>query len=61
VPEPGYYREVINSDADTYGGSNQGNEGGREADPIPTHGHPWSVNLTLPPLAAIVLKKQPEE
>ncbi|HET9370398.1 MAG TPA: 1,4-alpha-glucan branching enzyme, partial [Vicinamibacterales bacterium] len=57
VPEPGYYREVLNSDAGVYGGSNTGNEGGREADPVPAHGHPWSLNLTLPPLAAVVLKK----
>jgi 1,4-alpha-glucan branching enzyme len=57
VPEPGFYRELINSDAAPYGGSNVGNAGGREADPIPAHGHPYSLNLTLPPLAGLYLKR----
>jgi 1,4-alpha-glucan branching enzyme len=56
VPEPGFYREVLNTDSELYGGSNQGNSGGRVANGVPMHGHPWSLNLTLPPLAAVVFE-----
>jgi 1,4-alpha-glucan branching enzyme len=56
VPEPGYYAELLNSDADVYAGSNTGNQGGRETEPVAAHGHPQSLLLTLPPLGAIVLK-----
>ena len=54
--KPGYYRELLNSDAAIYGGSNVGNQGGLEADAIPAHGRPYSLNLTLPPLGAVILK-----
>ncbi len=57
VPQPGYYRELLNSDSELYGGSNIGNFGGLYADPIPWHGFPYSLNLTLPPLAVLFLKK----
>jgi 1,4-alpha-glucan branching enzyme len=56
VPKPGYYREIINSDAECYWGSNIGNEGGRETENVPMHGHAQSLSLTLPPLATIMLK-----
>ena len=56
VPEPGFYRELINSDATPYGGANVGNAGGLEADAVPKHGHPYSLDLTLPPLGALILK-----
>lgn len=56
VPGGGYWREVLNSDAPLYGGSGQGNEGGVEATPLPMHGRPYSLNLTLPPLAAVVFR-----
>jgi 1,4-alpha-glucan branching enzyme len=56
VPEPGFYAELLNSDAAVYGGSNAGNQGGVEAEAIPTHGRPHSLNLTLPPLGAVILK-----
>jgi len=55
VPVAGYYQEVINSDAETYGGRNLNNAGGVVADPIPWQNQPFSLNLTLPPLAALVL------
>jgi 1,4-alpha-glucan branching enzyme len=58
VPEPGYYAERLNSDADVYGGGNIGNQGGVTATDAPAHGHPYSISLTLPPLGAIFLKKQ---
>jgi 1,4-alpha-glucan branching enzyme len=57
VPEGGYYRELLNSDSEHYGGSNLGNGGGVEAQPWPCHGRPYSLRLTLPPLAVVVLKK----
>jgi 1,4-alpha-glucan branching enzyme len=58
VPEGGYYREVLNSDSEHFGGSNLGNGGGVEAELIPWHGRPYSLLLTLPPLAVTVFKKQ---
>ncbi|MGH8427416.1 MAG: 1,4-alpha-glucan branching protein GlgB [Gammaproteobacteria bacterium] len=51
VPRAGRWREVLNTDAATYGGSNLGNAGGVEATPVAAHGHGQSVSLTLPPLA----------
>jgi 1,4-alpha-glucan branching enzyme len=56
VPEPGTYVEVLNSDGDVYGGSNVGNGGTAHADPSPAHGHPYSLRLTLPPLAFLLFK-----
>jgi 1,4-alpha-glucan branching enzyme len=56
VPEPGFYRELLNSDAGYYGGGDVGNSGGVAAEPIPAHGRPYSISLTLPPLGGLVLK-----
>ncbi|MDH4300583.1 MAG: 1,4-alpha-glucan branching protein GlgB [Nitrospira sp.] len=56
VPSLGYYRELLNSDAETYGGSNMGNGGGVMAEPISAHGFPNSIVLTLPPLSALYFK-----
>ncbi|MBI4165547.1 MAG: 1,4-alpha-glucan branching protein GlgB [Acidobacteria bacterium] len=56
VPNGGVWREILNSDAPIYGGSGWGNSGGVEAVPVPAHGRPWSLNLSLPPLAVIVFK-----
>jgi 1,4-alpha-glucan branching enzyme len=56
VPAQGFWREVLNGDAIEYGGSGWGNMGGKEAQTIPSHGRPYSLNLTLPPLAAVFLK-----
>ena len=55
VPAGGYWREVLNSDAASYGGSNVGNAGGIEAQPEPCHGQPYSADLTLPPLGGLIL------
>ena len=59
VPAPGTYAELLNTDSAYYGGRNQGNTGRVEAEPIPAHGFPQSLNLTLPPLAALFLKPEP--
>ena len=56
VPNPGYYREIINTDAALYGGSNTGNGGGVHSEAQPWMGQPHSVILSLPPLAGILLK-----
>lgn len=51
VPSAGWWVEVLNSDSRFYGGSGQGNMGGREASPVPFHGKTHSLSLTLPPLS----------
>jgi 1,4-alpha-glucan branching enzyme len=56
VPQSGFWRELLNSDTRIYGGTGSGNLGGLEASPIPSHGHPWSLDLTLPPLGMLFLK-----
>jgi len=56
VPRGGIYRERINTDAAIYGGGNVGNAGHVLAEPIPTHGHPFSLDLTLPPLGTLVFR-----
>ena len=58
VPEDGWYRELLNSDSETYGGGNVGNAGGVEADASPMHGFDYSMSLMLPPLGFVMLKKQ---
>jgi len=58
VPRPGFYREILNSDAAAYWGSNVGNAGGVLADPVGWHGRPWSLSLTLPPLGALAFKPE---
>jgi 1,4-alpha-glucan branching enzyme len=61
VPRRGHWREILNSDAELYGGSGQGNMGGVDASPIPLHGRRWSVSLTLPPLGAVFLMSENED
>jgi len=58
VPEELFYKEVLNSDAWMYGGSNLGNSGGVTARAEEWAGWPCSINVTLPPLAVVVLKPQ---
>ncbi|MCC6738261.1 MAG: 1,4-alpha-glucan branching protein GlgB [Planctomycetia bacterium] len=55
VPSPGFWREILNTDAREYGGGGVGNAGLVQADEIPMHDCPWSVSLTLPPLGALFL------
>lgn len=57
VPLPGFYREAVNTDAAVYGGSNVGNLGGVGAAELPSHGKAWSLSLTLPPLATLILER----
>ena len=57
VPEGGAYEEILNTDNTRYGGSGVGNSEGVSAEKVPSHGQPYSVSLTLPPLATMILKK----
>jgi len=58
LPRPGNWREVANSDASIYGGTNVGNLGGVVAEEIPSHGHPWSAAFTLPPLSITAFRPE---
>ena len=56
APKGGFWREVLNSDAEVYGGGGWGNMGGLEAAPISVHGRPYSLSLALPALSTVFLK-----
>jgi 1,4-alpha-glucan branching enzyme len=56
VPKGGWYREVLNSDGEMYGGSNMGNAGGAYAEPVPVHGFEHSLSMTVPPLGFVMFK-----
>jgi len=58
VPRSGLWKELLNSDALLYGGSGQGNFGGVEAVPLPVHGQPFSLSMTLPPLGMLVYQHE---
>ena len=53
VPHGGTWREIINTDAACYGGANIGNCGAVEAEPDPWQGQPFSIRISVPPLAAV--------
>ncbi len=57
-PRSGFWQEILNSDAGEYGGSNMGNLGGVETVPVPLHGRPYSLTITLPPLSVSFFKNQ---
>lgn len=57
VPQPGYYRERLNTDSALYGGSNSGNAGGLHAEAVPSHGRSHSIALSLPPLATLIFER----
>ena len=59
VPQPGLWREVLNTDSAHYGGSNVGNYGGVQAEPVPMHGQAQSLCLNLPPLGVVWLEPTP--
>ena len=56
VPQAGFWREVLNSDAGEYGGSGFGNFGGVWSDPYPHHGRHQSISVKVPPLGMVILK-----
>ncbi len=55
-PEAGLYREIFNSDAEMFGGSNMGNGGVVNVEARPSHGRPASAELVIPPLGVLVFK-----
>ena len=57
VPSGGFYQEVLNSDAEHYGGSNVGNLGGVQSEEVEHHALPHRISLRLPPLGILILKK----
>jgi 1,4-alpha-glucan branching enzyme len=59
VPRAGYYREILNSDAGDYWGSNVGNYGGVGATPDQWAESGYALNLTLPPMSVLLLKPDP--
>ncbi|GMV42156.1 MAG: 1,4-alpha-glucan branching enzyme GlgB [Myxococcales bacterium] len=56
VPAPGYWEELLNTDAAAYEGSGVGNLGGVTATGVPAHGRDHSLELTLPPLGAVLMR-----
>ena len=56
VPRAGFWREVLNTNSQFYGGTGLGNDGGRGAEDIPRDGFAQSIRVTLPPLSAFVFK-----
>ena len=57
-PRSGFWQEILNGDAGEYGGSNMGNLGGVETVPVPLHGRPYSLTITLPPLSVSFFRHQ---
>ncbi len=58
VPRDGLWKELLNSDARCYGGSDQGNSGEASAEAVPWHGRPFSLRLALPPLGVLFLSRR---
>ncbi len=58
IPQPGHYRELLNTDSSHYCGSNRGNQHGINSQTISSHQHPYSLSLTLPPLATLYLLRK---
>ena len=58
VPHAGRWREMLNSDARSYGGSGIGNFGGANTEAAAAHGHAQSLTLTLPPLGVLFLQHE---
>lgn len=58
VPRAGFYKEVINSDSEIYGGANFGNDGGLMAEPIEKHFRSYSIDVTIPPLGMLIFKPE---
>jgi len=57
VDKPGFYEEVLNTDAEIYGGGNLGNYGGKWSEPIEWQGRHQSLQIELPPLAVVAFKQ----
>jgi len=58
VPYPGFWKEILNSDAKDYGGLGYGNGGGVMAEPIEWDGRPYSIEIQLPPVSGSIFRYQ---
>ena len=58
VPQDTTWREILNSDASTYGGSGLGNMGSVESHPVPYHEEDQSINILLHPLSIVMFSKE---
>jgi 1,4-alpha-glucan branching enzyme len=58
LPHSGFWREVLNTDAEIYGGSNVGNYGGVTAEDNQVHNQPYSAVFILPPLSVVAFKAE---
>jgi 1,4-alpha-glucan branching enzyme len=56
VPGPGFWKEILNTDSGNYYGTNIGNNGGLYAEFVPFHNQKYSLQMNLPPLAAVFFK-----
>jgi len=56
IPQKGFWKEIVNTDAKQYGGTGRGNWGGVRTVPIPLHGRSHSLTVNLPPLAAVYFR-----
>jgi len=56
LPKPGTWKEIMNTDAEVYGGSGVGNFGGVQTQEHHSHGRPYSAEITVPPLGSVWLK-----
>jgi 1,4-alpha-glucan branching enzyme len=57
VPVEGFYEEILNTDAEMFGGGDVGNGGGVTSKAEPKHGRPNSISITLPPLAVVAFRR----
>jgi 1,4-alpha-glucan branching enzyme len=56
IPDPGLYREILNTDSELFWGSNVGNNGQVSSEPISTNNHYHSLCITVPPLAVVIFE-----
>ena len=61
VPKAGHWAEIINTDAEVYGGGNRGNLGAVQACAEPWHGQPASMQITLPPLSVLMFQQEQDK
>ena len=58
VEQPGYWREIVNTDSHYYGGSGMGNGGGVHSSDFAAQGRSHSIQITLPPLGAVFFRRE---
>jgi len=61
VPKEGFWKEILNTDATAYGGSGMGNYGGVESTKMDAHSFNHAIQITLPPLGAVIFSRRQSE